>query len=252
MSKLATITLVFLLFTLTQCNYQTQLSNYGTITEDTSDPIFENDFEEGNFSAWTKTHVYQGQSFTCVTATNESTSPHHGIYQAKAVINGSLLSASAYAYKDLLANYTTINLRFYVYLSTYYAPTQPHETYLGTIASDTGILCQIGLTETTGELVFILHHAGGVLILFSTITLSPNTWHCIEIQRIQHPENGEYHVWLNDIEITEFSRTNLNTSRYTANRIYIGNYHGCAYHSPNQVIFYMDCVAVSNTYVGRE
>jgi len=196
MSKLATITLVFLLFILTQCNYQTQLSNYGTITEDTSDPIFENDFEEGNFSAWTKS--------------------------------------------------------FYVYLSTYYAPTQPHETYLGTIASDTGILCQIGLTETTGELVFILYHAGGVLILFSTITLSPNTWHCIEIQRIQHPENGEYHVWLNDIEITEFSRTNLNTSRYTANRIYIGNYHGCAYHSPNQVIFYMDCVAVSNTYVGRE
>lgn len=252
MSKIATLTIFLLFFTLAQSSYQTQISNFGTIIENAPTLIFENGFEEGNFSAWTATYIYPGQSFTCVTTAGEPTPPHHGNYQAKAVINGSLMSTSAYAYKDLPTSYTTINLRFYVYLSTYYCPTQPHETYLGTIASGENIITQIGLTETTAEFVFIAYHSEGTIILYSTKTLTPNVWHCIEIQRIQHPTNGEYHVWLDEAELTEFSQTNLNTSSYTTNRIYIGNYHGCAYHKPDQVTFYIDCVAISNTYIGKE
>ena len=252
MSKIATLTIFLLLFTLAQSSYRTQISNFGTIIENAPTVIFENGFEEGNFSAWTGTCIDQGQSFTCVTATNEPTSPHHGNYQAKAIINGSLMPTSAYAYKNLPDSYTTINLRFYVYLSTYYCPRQPHETYLGTIASGENILTQIGLTETTGEFVFIAYYGSSTVILYSSKTLTPNVWHCLEIQRIQHPENGEYHVWLDNIELTEFKRTNVDTSGYTANRIYVGNYHGCAYHKPDQVTFYTDCVAISNTYIGNE
>jgi hypothetical protein len=228
------------------------MSNYGTIIQNGPIIIFENGFEEGSFSAWTGTFIDQGQSFTCVTASNESTLPHHGNYQAKAIINGSLISTWAYAYKDLPNNYTTIDLRFYVYLSAYYCPTQPHETYLGTIASDKGILTQIGLTETTGELVFIAFYSGTEAILYSQKTLSLNIWHCFEIQRIQDPTKGEYHTWLDGTELTEFKRTNVDTSAHTATRICVGNYHGCAYHAPDQVTFYIDCVTVSNTYLDEE
>ncbi|MBX5328615.1 MAG: hypothetical protein QHH18_07450 [Candidatus Bathyarchaeota archaeon] len=252
MHKTATLTTIFLIFALAQTSFQTQITNTGTIISDTPTIIFENGFEEGNFSAWTHVQVFQGQSFTCVTATNQTTPPHHGNYQAIAIINGSLLSTSAYAYKDLPTTQATISLRFYVYLSTYYAPWQPHETYLGTIASNENILCQIGLTETNAELVFIAYHSGYTVIIYSNQNLTTNTWHCIEIQRTQHPTNGEYHTWLDGTELTEFRLTNIDTSSHTANRIYIANYHGCAYHPPNQVTFYTDCIKVANTYIGPE
>jgi hypothetical protein len=251
MHRIAVAMSILLLFAVAQSSFQTQLQNTGTIIGETPSTIFENGFEEGNFSAWTGIDVYEGQFLTCVTATGEATPPHHGTYQAKAEINGSLMSTSAYAYKDLQTTNTTTNLRCYVYLSTYYAPWQPHETYLITIAQDEGILCQIGLTETTGELVFIAS-AGNTFIIYSSKTLTTGTWHYIEIQRIKDPENGEYHAWLDGTELTEFRLTNLNTSSSTANRIYVGNYHGCAYHPPNQVTFYMDCVKVSSAYIGKE
>jgi hypothetical protein len=252
MRRIAALTTFLLLFTLAQSTYRTQISNYGTIIQNGPTIIFENGFEEGSFAAWTGTVIAQGQSLTCVTATNEPTSPHHGNYQAKAVINGSLMPTSAYAYKDLPNSSTTIDLRFYVYLSTFYCPTQPHETYLGTIASGENILTQIGLTETTGELVFIAYYSGITVILYSQKTLSLNVWHCFEMQRIQDLTNGEYHIWLDGTELTEFKRTNVDTSAYTATRIYVGNYHGCAYHAHDQVTFYIDCVTVSNTYLGEE
>ncbi len=252
MDKIIPLILILTILTLSQPAYETQLTNLGTITNQTTTLIWENGFEEGNFSAWTATYLYPGQSLTCTTAANEATPPHHGNYQAKADINASLLSTAAYAYKDLQDSYTTINLRFYVYLSTYYTPTQPHETYLGTIASAEYILCQIGLTDTTGQFVFITYQGTSTTILYSSKTLTPNTWHCIEIQRTQHSQNGEYHMWLDETELAEFSRTNLDTSSYTTSRIYAGNYHGCAYHHPDHVTFYIDCVAVSNTYIGKE
>jgi len=252
MQRIAIVMSILLLFAVAQSSFQTQLLNTGTIIGETPSTIFENGFEEGNFSAWTGTNVYQGQFLTCVTATGEATPPHHGTYQAKAEINGSLPSTSAYAYKDLPTTNTTTNLRCYVYLSTYYTPWQPHETYLATIAQDDSILCQIGLTETTGELVFIAFANGNTIILYSTKTLTTGVWHCIEMQRIQDQENGEYHVWLDETELTEFRLTNLNTSSLIADRIYVGNYHGCAAHPPNQVTFYIDCVKVSSTYIGKE
>jgi len=226
------------------------LSTTGTIKESLA-IIFQNDFEEGIFvPPWTEYYVYPGQVFEC-TQIDDGISPHQGQYQAKMVINGSLISTSAYVYKDIPSSYTAINLRFYIYLLTYNAPTQPHETYLGTISHEGDLLAQIGLTEATGNLFLLAHHSQGNILDKSSMTLSPNMWHCIEIQRVQHPTEGEYRVWVDGIEVEDLAHTHLDTSTYSANRIYVGNYHGCAYHPPNFVVFYVDCVVVSTLYIGQ-
>jgi len=228
--------------------YQVELSTTGTIKESLA-AIFQNDFEEGTFvPPWTGQYVYSGQVFEC-TQTDDGISPHHGQYYAKAIINGSLISTSAYVYKDIPSSYTTISLRFYVYLLTYNAPTQPHETYLGTISNEGNLLAQIGLTGAAGNL-FLL--AQGNILDASSMTLSLNMWHCIEIQRVQHSTEGEYHVWVDGSEVEDLAHTHLDTSTYSADRVYVGNYHGCAYHPPNFVVFYLDCVVVSSSYIGQD
>jgi len=209
--------------------------------------IFSDNFESADFSKWTGTKTSQGQSMEVVL---DGLPPYEGNYHAKFVVDGGLLATSAYCYYDFAPSYTQINLRAYIYISEFDNPTQPHEYYFVTIATDSGgILCQLGVTGEDAELVFICFTSAGVIMRYGfDEILTSNVWHCLEIQMTQS-SNGGYRVWIDGQAIERFS-IDGDTSTYAPTRVYVGNYHGCAYHAPDKITFYMDEVIVADEYIG--
>jgi hypothetical protein len=202
--------------------------------------IFSDGFESGNFNAWTDTEQSSG------TIVVSSAYAHHGSYSAKASTTAS--NGYASCNKDITSQ-TTIYMRAYVYISA------------GTFAS--GVLvsflllrdvpdsispCYVGVANANRQLWLRYRHSATNYDVYSSTTLSTNTWYCIELKYVKSSTNGEYRVWLNGNEVTDLTQTGKNTDA-DITRVRIGPRYTSVI---NNFVGYFDCVVVADTYIGPE
>jgi hypothetical protein len=186
--------------------------------------IFNNGFEEGNFSAWTATGG---------TPVVQSTTKHHGTYAMENDAVGD------YAYKSFSAQ-TTVFLRVYFRMNA--VPT-------GTDEID---ICAI---MRTADSAFVRMRArAGVLRMRSyvpnisnndaSVTWQANTWYCVEVKGIV-AASCDYRMWLDGVE--KGSRTGENTTGYTLTVAEVGNRYGTGTYTTQ-----IDCVVAADAYIGVE
>jgi hypothetical protein len=202
--------------------------------------IFSDGFESGNFSAWTGTEQYNG------TIAVSSDYAHHGSYSAKV----SFTATGAYAdcYKDITSQ-TTIYIRAYVRIT---AGTFGSSTKIGFISPrdvpDAITICHVGVAFTNRQLWLRYRHSATDYDVYSSTTLSTNTWYCIELKYVKSSTNGEYRVWLDGNEVTDLTQTGKNTDG-DVTRVRVGPRASGAI---SDFVGYFDCAVVADTYIGPE
>jgi hypothetical protein len=198
--------------------------------------IFSDGFESGNFNAWTGTEQSGG---TIVVSSNYA---HHGSYSAKASITAS--DGYASCYKDITSQ-TTIYIRVYVYIA---AGTFVKVGFISPRdVPDSITACHVGVANANRQLWLQYRHSATNYDVYSSTTLSTNTWYCIELKYVKSTTAGEYRVWLNGNEVTDLTQTGKNTDA-DVTRVRVGPM------STNVINFagYFDCVVVADTYIGPE
>jgi hypothetical protein len=202
--------------------------------------IFSDGFESGNFNAWTGTEQSGG------TIVVSSAYAHHGSYSAKASITASQGYASCY--KDITSQ-TTIYIRAYVYIA---AGTFASGVQVGFISPrdvpDSITACHVGVANANRQLWLQYRHSTTNYDVYSSTTLSTNTWYCIELKYVKSTTAGEYRVWLNGNEVTDLTQTGKNTDA-DVTRVRVGPRFTNVI---NNFVGYFDCVVVANTYIGPE
>jgi acid phosphatase type 7 len=192
-----------------------------------SPDIFSDGFESGSFSAWS------GGSAT--NASVEATTVHSGGDAAEANVS----NAAAYAHKTLPSTYGTIYIRawFRVHSSSTNVSLLSPRT-----ASNSAIL-HLYVDYATGRLglrndVTLTNRA-----LASTV--SPNTWHSVEIRVVVSPTGGATQVWLDGVDQTSLDSTTDNLGSVNAGDVLIGD-------TNNTRIFdaFWDDVAVADARIG--
>lgn len=185
--------------------------------------LFENGFEEGNFSAWTG---------TAGTPQIVGTSPHHGSYCMLADGDGD------YAFKTFTAG---SNLFVRTYLNITAQPGSGDYTrFLGFYSGSTEILSFI-YRNNAGTIECRVYNPtlGGVSAAFS---LTLNTWICVELEF--DTDADVHNLWIDDVlKVTLTGNIATNPDR-----VRVGRYSGFVW-SFNA---YYDCIVVANTYVGLE
>ncbi len=220
--------------------------------------IFSDNFESGNFDAWTDT-VTAGNA----TMTVETNNPHHGTYNGRAYTDGVSTSTKAYVYKTLDSSYSTIYVRCYFKTDT--IPT----------AIDRRIVKPIGIRNASGvriAQVFISKDAEGnfewgVIALTggtSTYTqyyvddntISADTWYCVELKLVIS-DSGEFRLYIDDTE--KLSQTGIdNNGNGDAKEVDVGlswyqtNRDGTLGSCQVEETTYVDCVVVADVYIGPE
>ena len=198
--------------------------------------LFNNGFEEGNFSAWT---AISG------TVSVQSTTKHTGTYGMKAEFASNW--ANSYAQKSgLTGGVPTAFTRFYFQIDTLPADgtgvflLELVDTAFATIAYvglyRSGANYQLRLTRSRPATVSTNYN-------FSAAT---GTWYCVEIKFFENASTGEYRVYLDGTE--RITDTGLNTSGADFDKIRVGR--GAQGYSPFSV--YIDCVVVADAYIGPE
>ena len=190
--------------------------------------LFENGFEEGDFSAWTS---------TTGTPTIVETIVHHGTKSAQ------FNATAEYASKNGF-NAATFHLRFYIYMDTASTAVNPQivDIYAGTNL-------MLRLERSTGTYARITYRSGTTLTALNsaTVTYPLDEWMCIEAKVVIHASAGEYRVYKNGVEIADLTLTSMDTDNYGN----ITNFNiGVIYAA--STIFYIDCVVVADAYIGPE
>jgi hypothetical protein len=163
--------------------------------------IFQNGFEEGDFSAWTGT-VIQGSGSLAVS----SGSAHHGSYKATAS-NSS--QSDAYC-RYLEANgYTIAYAREYVKISAY--PNENAYTgFIGLVGSADAYTKAGAGIKNNHWAAYYLTSVPGDAFYESAVTFSLDTWYCLEVKGVVSTTVGEVRVYVDGTEIITW--TGLDTS----------------------------------------
>lgn len=166
--------------------------------------LFEDQFETGDFSAWTG-NVAQ------VSVVN--TTSHHGSYCAKLANSGTADSA---CYKTFGTTYNMINGRVYAKVAS--IPL-----------ADGGWLSLLGFhmtgVVTNGVAYAGLANSGGIIKWFlkyrtfpgtwgtaysATPTIDLNQWYCLEIKHVGSPVAGEDRLYIDGVEVIAITGLNNN------------------------------------------
>ena len=200
--------------------------------------IFEDDFESGDFSAWSGTFVDAGSS-----AEVGTDHVHHGSYAAKFSVEA---WDSACCYKSV-SGYNTLHIRLYVYWTS--LPPSGYKiqfAHIGQYGASAPTV-RLELKNDNGQYKFGYYRSvpGGYDNL-GDITISTNEWHCFELKVVKDSSNGEYKAWYDGDEIV--SETGLDTSSANLNYVSVGLWgQGWAVSD-----IWIDCVVVADTYIGEE
>jgi uncharacterized repeat protein (TIGR02543 family) len=204
--------------------------------------IFEDGFESGDFSAWTA---------TTGTPSVVSTTSHHGTYSMETNANDEYV-------RKTITGTRTVFTRFYVKFDN--LPTTGQFGYLVHVAvAGVSNLHALGLYNDGTNIrwrMFYLN-AGSFYVVHSTQQQNPSTqtWYCIELKTqcssADGQLDGEYRVYINGIELTDISQTNIDTDVTQVTCAWVGNGAGLgSIWFPNTGHF--DCVVVSDIYIGPE
>ena len=200
--------------------------------------LFNNGFEEGDFSAWTGTL----QNGTGNTITVQDTIKYAGTWAAKAHIQTG--SGYGLAYKTLTMGATTY-MRVYAQVSA--LPASGNLYWLFKIRDTTNSKdWRVGIYNVGGTLKwFILNEVAGAYYTYDE-TMLVDTWYCLELKVVIDGSAGECRLWRNGTEI--ITETGINTGSNNPTRAYIGyqSFDGTAGD------YYTDCVVVADAYIGCE
>jgi hypothetical protein len=198
--------------------------------------LFNNGFEEGNFSAWTGTTTSNNGAITVV-----SDQTHHGSYSAYAD-SGTPTQGLAYAYKDI-TDVDEVYFRVYVRLNA--IPTgnfQRHawmEIYGNNGANPiarVGIYCY----PTPTVSVFLERYYPSQLTFRTTYAFETGVWYCVELYFNKAASGTTYQVWIN--EVSQISRQDDTNGSYQVDRVAVGVTNFNAYQGQN----WIDCVVVAD------
>lgn len=198
--------------------------------------LFNNGFEEGNFTAWTGTEG---------TPTVSSTIKHHGNY---ALYADPASGAGEDAYKSGLSIGAIGYERFYVYIDSGLPANNGELCMLGGIGAtdyQNAVFPQI-LRSGGANYWSVAVWIGGVNTANPTEASASNpsldTWYCIEVLR--DVTNSRTKLWVNGVlKIDVASSHSGNNNRIWAGSGYITVSGHAAYH---------DCVITADAYIGVE
>jgi hypothetical protein len=211
-----------------------------TLMQD-SNPEFQEDFENNNLDRWTASSG---------TPTIETLHPHHGTYDLVIDANNEWVSKtlssshSAFYYRTVLqfgADCGDNNDDRLLLLGTWNIATANYVTALGR-------------RNVSGVKKWRLYAIeGGVRsdVAYSTTpTFTVGQKYTLEILSIVNATQGEHHVWIDGVEITDLSRTGKDTSTGggNVNRLILGP---TAVYGAIPSLFY-DCVVANSHYIGPE
>ena len=232
--KFATFALIILLLVSSFA-----LFNIGKVQATT---LFSDGFDDGTINAWTNSYGSGG------TLTITNTLYFGGIYSAKIGVNSG--TGNYYlAYKDLSPQ-TTVFMRFYIRFATNI--NSGTSVAIGRINDVDVNPFRIRLMrESGGDYKFSIgNHITSSYYNSTVVSLSLNTWYCVETKVKADNSAGELRLWFDGSEI--LTQTGLDTYAFTnLGTAQIELYSGWGSQS-STVTFYFDSVVISTNYIGEE
>lgn len=198
--------------------------------------LFNNGFEEGDFTAWT--------SNTGGTVVNET--KHHGTWCYKTTTNVNC--------KKITAGSTSCYARVYVKFSGYPSANTYYVRFMTLARAASVNYASLALYNSNGTYKWMLTYYGGSgdHTVYSDMQTNPatNTWVCLELyyKRDVVGNDGACKVWINGSELTDISQTNFDGPSSDVNEL------ACWHIVSNgdQFTVYHDCVVISDAYIGPE
>jgi hypothetical protein len=194
--------------------------------QDQSSTIFQDDFESGDFNAW---------SWNTSSVTVQSSIKHHGTYAMS--YTG---AANVFVAKDLGTTYSTLYIREYVYVQSFPDVWNPFSV-LCTLDASYGTGASVGVYNDGGTQKFAVFGPSSNAV--SSITASANTWYCLELKRVSGTGSGQLVLYVNGQQACSLSSQTLNPTRY----VYAGSIW-----SGTSCTACVDCFAISASYIGPE
>jgi len=191
--------------------------------------IFTNDFEEGDFSAWTSTTGAP----TIVHAPT-----HHNSHAMQASDTQNIYATISFG-----AHYNTFYCRFYARWSAL-AATATSQTRPLRLVRDTDAAVMV-LRIASDEIATYATPAG-----WATTALAFNTaqWYCMDVKFVYHAANGEVRVYVDGTE--RVTRTGIDTTG-AGNSVYKALL-GLTSGGTTATTFNGDCFKAADAYIGPE
>ena len=194
--------------------------------------IFQDDFENGNFNAWTGTNTQNG------TISASTTRAHNGTYSAKGVVNSN--GGWAVVYEDI-ASTSTVYWSGWVWIDSQNIPSSSIAKFME-ILNGWNPVARFGVKNSSGTLKWALSYGDGTgneTFVSSTGSASLQTWYYVEIAANANSTTGWTQLWVNGTSM--ITNQNVNTGS-TINRIDVGA-------SDAITTAYIDTVTAAPNYV---
>jgi hypothetical protein len=206
--------------------------------------LFEDGFENGDFSAWTGTTIGTGSDVVEVI----TTAPHHGSYHAH------------FYYDNVWNNYNHVrklftggsrrNLRFYMQFNTISIPSGQNTQYAtlwNGATGRTGIYLCIHNVSGVNYFSMIYRHDATQSTILSDVIPETEKYYCFELELSIGSGNGFAKIYIDGEEV--LSATALDNSDHgTIDYTQIGCWNGWA-NGYSDV--YVDCVVIADAYIGQ-
>ncbi len=210
--------------------------------------LFEDEFQSGNFSAWSGTVTTTGDNASVGSSAYEGVSG--GRFQTGSIPSG---TKYAYCYKDLSPVVNEVYARGY-FCIVGGLPLDDNDDRFGLIGFEVGgqLQCTFRIYRSSGVDRFNLIGFNGT----STFSRSADgvlpvegRWYCVELHIRVHSSVGEYRAWINGVE--RISVVNVDTTRYGSGvgRVRFGL--SSTINVQHVVDVACDSVVVSTGYVGQ-
>lgn len=222
--------------------YNVQVDTVNTFDSQGSGQLFSEDFEGGSLPAGFDSQASSSTSSTVIDGTSKVT----GTYSAKLGATGS--GSGQYLIKNLGSDYTEIYIQFNIFIPTAFA--------YGTATSFVLMELRDGSANSVIELKIddygtqeIILGGGTLGYTDTTIALSKNTIHKVELYFKSNASTGAWKLWVdNNTEGSpDASGSSLNTGSYPTRIVNFGSYYADGSITDN---IYVDDFKVNNTFIG--
>ncbi len=206
--------------------------------------LFKDDFESGDFVAWTGVSTTSGESASVVNGF-----AHCGNYGAEFASNGNSISEAVYCYKTI-ASSGELYARGYFNVAVSGLVDNDDRFYFIVFRADSNAVAYAGWRRTAGvtKWSLIIRDGTTYVNMYSIASPSIGQWYSVELHWKKDGTNGLGELWVNGTLICSIS--NRNTGAFgDANQIRFGlaELRHCA---PTKA--YGDCFIASKIYIGVE
>jgi hypothetical protein len=210
--------------------------------------LFNNGFEEGNFSAWTGTTINLG------TIIVEAVNPHHGTYNAKSDVTGA--NGYALAYKSLTsANivYIRVYVKFEETLTTDDRVCEVLAASYG--ATYNNIISAVFLKKVSGTVYWAILYRNNAVYTWAVSSSTPTTgtFYCVELKLDCSTTDGtsdaSTELWINDVSVA--SAINFDSDYIGTTYAHVGRNREFILQTEAGTSF-IDCVMFADAPIGPE